>query len=155
VVRDAYGNKVRNIAEEQRYYDILVKAAKYYIRQKQSQFPDHVEFLEVKPGDESSEGYVFFTVDEGIYAIDLRIAEVEYSEEYNITRREKAERKFNRYKEDGDVPYDSTLELRDIIIETEDGKRTFDKYGPAIEFINSEIDKLLRELLLEYLSEQI
>ena len=151
LTRDGYGNKIRNIEEEQRYYKLLVNPVRSYIQEKANMYPDYVKYIETQNSMDSGAGYIFFTVDEDIYSIDLRVAEIEYEDATNIIRIETAQRKLDRFKARGIISKDSELILTDIIISTEDGKRQFENYAQAITFAKLEIDNLLKELLPEYL----
>ena len=143
VTKDLSGNKMRHIEEEQRYYKLLVEGAEKYIKDKAKQYPDFVEYFDTQSSTHSVAGYVFFTINEDTYSVDLRVAEVEYTDKYNTVREDAAVRKLNNFKSKGIISKDSTLLLEDIIISTEDSERKFDDYSSAIEYMKSEIDKLL------------
>ena len=151
---DNLGNKVRNIEEEKRYYNILASAAVDYIKIKETQYDaQFVKYLERQNSEESSSGYIFFNVNEGVYSVDLRVAEIKYTDKTNNNREMIAQRKLARYKAQGIISNDSTLVLENIIISTEDGRRKFEDYLSAIEYVKFKIDELLKELLPAYLFE--
>ena len=95
---DEHGYKQRNLEEAKRYYSILAKGAAKYIKQKELELgSEAVAYIETQNSEESGAGYVFFTVDDQAFSVDLRVAEVQYSDKRNMARDDWAIKKLYDY----------------------------------------------------------